>query len=948
MFETGQIIAKRYELQRLLGKGAMGSVFLAKDQRLAKDVAIKFINAEVLDDTAKKRFVEEGKSLARLNHDNIVRVYATGREGDSPFIVTEFIDGHSLREEIDKGGSLAWKDVFSFSEQLFRALAAGHKASIVHRDVKPENIMVTASGKLILTDFGIARRDDRTRDLTGQGIIIGTPAYIAPEIWHGERACPSSDIYSAALVVYEMTAGRYPLKAKNLTDYADFHLKKRKPRVKVTRNDCPTWFDDLLAACLVCDKSKRSGDAFEIAQAIAKKSALVLVPETAQNSVEPRKSLKYLAVIALLIAAVALFFIPRKSAEPLKDIKLRPKVGEVVLSFKSDSAATGKIAVFHQGKQIKLLPLSTSVGDNELIVRGLKGASDYEMFIKLPAVEERLPFTTKEVKLNSVRAFRLRKRVSLEVDATPREDMSILLSFSTNAEQRFPLPKEEGRFVVELDEAIIKKDLPLSWQVFWKDKLIGSGSVANVEQAFHGPPNPRLPNQGVSNMREPSGRPIWTKNGFIGWFRDGTLRSFSFAKTEVGLKQDWLYEHPGQGSRMRYHRGVAAVWQGDGVVAAFGRPSQSMAICFLKPEERKRDWQQAKRNVGGRDYWRPGRFRVREPEWVIKWNGVKGFKPRTNGVLLDDVIVFHGTTDNRAVAWIALDKEKRSIRWSSHCPQKSINDAPAFVGRWQSKKGAQSGWWVPYPPVLAKDYVFSMLAIGAPRIIHSFPFALTVLPLNSSGPTKPRVLCRFFANTNRCQVALDGQGYAYWTSANGLMRWKIGDWRKLELFDVKDKEGASLNLTGPLLCHKGAIYCFAAPLGVGVVNLRQTFHLVKIVNGKAFLLSPPLFKTHDDRGVIDVAYVGNSIFVASGRYVASVAEVQPGRFEKRLWNPGMYTGSSFPWLVTLSVNDRGFLNLGQFDGSVRLLPTDILPRVGGTHGFDLQLAGKWKSLAIPK
>ena len=947
MFEAGQIIAKRYELQRLLGKGAMGSVFLAKDQRLAKKVAIKFINAEVLDDIAKSRFVEEGKSLALLNHKNIVRVFATGREGDSPYIVTEYIDGRSLREKIEQGGSLAWEDVFSFAEQLFRALAAGHKAKIVHRDVKPENIMVTDDGKLVLTDFGIARRDDRTRDLTGQGIIIGTPAYIAPEVWQGVKACPSSDVYSAALVVYEMAIGEYPHKAKNLTDYADFHLKKRKPKVSSKRKNCPPWFEELLATCLTVDKRKRSGNALEVATAIRQRKSTEAQQEAVTEESSPQGTYKHLLFAFLFIVAIAMFFLLGQGEETIKSVELHPKVGEAKLLFQSASVSTGNLLVFHKGKQIKLLPLSTKIGKNEIFVRGLKEASEYELMIKLPSEDKRLSFRTKEVKVNDVRVLYLKKRVSMEVDVTPREEMSLSLSFSKDDEKRVRLPKEAKRFTLVLDEASFKEEKPLKWQLFWKDKQLKSGVAINVEKPFKGPRQPRLPKQGISNKREPSGQPIWTKNGFVAWFRDGTVRSFSPAKTKTGLRQNWLYEHPGQGQGMRYQRGLAAVASEDGLIVAFGRPQNSMAICFLKHEERFRDWRLVRRINRRKVYWRPGRFRLQPPEWFIEWNEIESFKPRTNGLLFDSSIVFHGTIDNKAVGWFALDKEKRTVSWSTYCPQKMINEAPAYGGAWQGKKPAQYGWWLPYPPVLAKGYVLSVLAIGNPRVIPSYPFALAVLPFNSEGPGKPRILCRFFGNTNRCQVALDDEGYAYWTSANGLMRWKLGDFGKIELLNIKGPKGNHLPLTGPVFFHEGAIFCMASR-GVGLINLRQTFHLLRVEKGKAQWLVPPLLNSHDDRGGRAITVTGKTISLATGRYLATLTPQANGSWRKSLWNPGMYTSTSFPWLVTLSVNESGWLNLGHFDGSVRLLPKDLLPQEEGDYNFAPLPEVKWKSLSIPK
>jgi serine/threonine-protein kinase len=209
------MIAGRYRLGHPLGSGGMAEVYDAMDERLERPVAIKLLRADLSGDPGlRRRFEVEARSAARLVHPNVVGVFDTGELGDRPYIVMERLPGATLADRL-REGRMDEPGTRRLASEVLGALAAAHAAGIVHRDVKPSNILWTPDGSVKVADFGIAKGlepllDTQTGDITGTNLVIGTPAYIAPERLAGERATPSSDLWSLGAVLYEALAGMRP------------------------------------------------------------------------------------------------------------------------------------------------------------------------------------------------------------------------------------------------------------------------------------------------------------------------------------------------------------------------------------------------------------------------------------------------------------------------------------------------------------------------------------------------------------------------------------------------------------------------------------------------------------------------------------------------------------------------------------------------------------------
>lgn len=260
----------KYQITGILGRGAMGVVYKAWDPLIARHVALKAILRDSLDndgaEQAIARFRNEAMAAGRLNHPGIVAIYDFGEEGNTSYIAMEFAEGQGLREHLRSRGTVKLSDVVELANQLLAALDYAHQRGVIHRDVKPGNIIVTLAGKLKITDFGIARID--TTNLTQTGMIVGTPSYMAPEQYTGQPVDRRADLFSAGVVVYEMLTGVKPFTGNgDVIAYQICHVPHAPPsRIDPT---LPHALDVVMAHALAKKKEERYASAGEFAQALA-------------------------------------------------------------------------------------------------------------------------------------------------------------------------------------------------------------------------------------------------------------------------------------------------------------------------------------------------------------------------------------------------------------------------------------------------------------------------------------------------------------------------------------------------------------------------------------------------------------------------------------------------------------------------------------------------------
>ncbi len=236
----GETISGRYELEELCGTGGMSTVWRAHDRLLDRTVALKILHERYSEDEEYlERFKREARAVARLSHPNIVTVIDRGEDAGRQFIVFEFIDGQNLKQLVERRGPLPIEDVVEIALAVARGLAFAHEQGIVHRDVKPQNVLLNGDGRPKVTDFGIARSLDVERGVTQTGTVLGTSNYIAPEQASGERVDAQSDVYSLGCVLFELLTGDVPFAGENFVAVAMRHLHEPPPSVLERRPDTP-------------------------------------------------------------------------------------------------------------------------------------------------------------------------------------------------------------------------------------------------------------------------------------------------------------------------------------------------------------------------------------------------------------------------------------------------------------------------------------------------------------------------------------------------------------------------------------------------------------------------------------------------------------------------------------------------------------------------------------
>src|SRR4051794_20135944 len=264
-----RLLGDRYELEGVVGRGGMAEVYRARDLRLDRIVAIKTLRPDLArDHTFQARFGREAQSAASLNHPSIVAVYDTGEDMSTgtkvPYIVMEYVDGRTVRDLLIEGHRLLPERTLEIVNGVLRALEYSHQAGIVHRDIKPGNVMVTRNGDIKVMDFGIARAmSDAQATMTQTAQVIGTAQYLSPEQARGERVDSRSDLYSTGCLLYELLTGRPPFTGDSPVAIAYQHVREAAPVPSTFASDVPDSLDRITLKALAKERDSRYSSAAE-------------------------------------------------------------------------------------------------------------------------------------------------------------------------------------------------------------------------------------------------------------------------------------------------------------------------------------------------------------------------------------------------------------------------------------------------------------------------------------------------------------------------------------------------------------------------------------------------------------------------------------------------------------------------------------------------------------
>jgi eukaryotic-like serine/threonine-protein kinase len=268
---SAEQIAGRYRLESRLGFGGMSTVHLALDMRLERQVAVKLLAEHLADDPAfVSRFQREAQAAARLVHPNIVQVFDSGRDERSGqyFIVMEYIEGSSCAEILRDDGWVEVEEALAIIEQACEGLHYAHRHGVVHRDVKPGNLLRAREGEVKLADFGIAKATEQS-SITQVGSVLGTAAYLAPEQARGEEAGPKADLYALGVVTYQLISGRLPYEASSLTELALKQQQEEPPTLDTLVAAVRPELADAVAIALALDPRERYSTAREMGRALS-------------------------------------------------------------------------------------------------------------------------------------------------------------------------------------------------------------------------------------------------------------------------------------------------------------------------------------------------------------------------------------------------------------------------------------------------------------------------------------------------------------------------------------------------------------------------------------------------------------------------------------------------------------------------------------------------------
>src|SRR5580765_2833074 len=328
-----------YEIQSPLGAGGMGEVYRARDTRLGRDVALKILPESFTRDTDRLlRFEQEARAVAALNHPNILAIHDVGKNNDSPFLVSELLEGQSLRDLLEQG-PIPQRRAIEYGAQIAQGLAAAHDKSVVHRDLKPENLFITKDGRVKILDFGLAKLVVKTDESAGRtmtsahtsaGTVMGTASYMSPEQVRGEAADPPTDIFAFGAVMYEMLSGQRAFRRDTPAETMTAVLREVPPQLSDPTHPLSPALEKIVRRCVEKDPDQRFQSAKDLSFALSALSGSDTSAVRVTNLPSKRSLWLWVGVTTALIAvAAATWFLSSRPVVAVRQQFAIPVPGEV-------------------------------------------------------------------------------------------------------------------------------------------------------------------------------------------------------------------------------------------------------------------------------------------------------------------------------------------------------------------------------------------------------------------------------------------------------------------------------------------------------------------------------------------------------------------------------------------------------------------------------------------
>lgn len=347
---VGRLIRGRYQIEKLVARGGMATVYLAEDNRLDRKVAVKVIHPHLANDqTFREKFVREAKIAAKLSHPNLVNVFDQAEDGDVVFLAMEYVSGITLRDALDKFGAISAERALDVFEPIIAALAAAHSAGVLHRDLKPENVLLSDDGKVKLSDFGLARPISAQ---TQTGGVVGTVAYLSPELVSRGVADARSDVYAAGIMLFELLTGQQPFRGEQAVQVAMQHANSEVPPPSSINSSVPELLDEIVLWATAKLPQNRPSDAMEFHKILVRAKADLKNPKKSSELTEKMRETSILRI---------------NQAEPnsldqtqfIQDALAENTNQTIALNLEPTAAVRG--GVFHSHRTIKVIVASVLV-----------------------------------------------------------------------------------------------------------------------------------------------------------------------------------------------------------------------------------------------------------------------------------------------------------------------------------------------------------------------------------------------------------------------------------------------------------------------------------------------------------------------------------------------------------------------------------------------------------